>query len=374
MARRNDISEDQSAGGACPGGPPPQPRREPVLVLTEPELRRVVTLDLEALQAIEDAFTRLADGLADVPPIIGLFVPNHHGEVDIKASYLHGLPSLAVKIASGFFDNGLLGLPSGSGLMVVLSARTGYPQAVLLDNGYLTDVRTALAGAAAARRLAPARVRTVGVIGAGAQGRYQVRALQLVRSFENVLVCDRAPAAMDAYVRDMPEVLARDSASRAGVGAPRVRVSPSDPETLVRESDVVITCTPSHDPIVRASWVHAGLHITAMGADIPDKQELESAVLRRANLLVCDLKAQCFARGEFHHALSDGVLAADVDVTELGDLTSGRAPGRQRDDDISVCALTGVGVQDTAIALLAFARASAAALGTSFAAGDTCAS
>jgi ectoine utilization protein EutC len=351
------------------------PRREPVLVVSEPELRRLVTLDLDALAAIEDAFTKLASGQADVPPILGLFVPERHGEIDVKAAYIHGLPSLAVKIASGFFDNGRWGLPSGSGLMVVLSTRTGYPQAVLLDNGYLTDVRTALAGAAAAKHLAPELVRTVGVIGAGTQGRYQVRALQLVRSFERVLVHDQSPAAVDAYSREMPEVLARDQArlppspsgASAGLRTPcPVSVSAADPETLVRESDVVITCTPSHEPIVQAAWLHPGLHITAMGADVPEKQELESGCLRRADRLACDLKAQCFARGEFHHALAAGVLPADVAVIELGELTSGRAPGRQRAEEISICALTGVGVQDTAIALLAFERAARAGLGTAF--------
>jgi len=339
------------------------PRRDPVLVLSAPELRRLVTLDLDALGAIEDAFTRLAGGQADVPPILGLFVPERQGEIDVKSAYIHGLPSLAIKVASGFFDNGRWGLPTGSGLMVVLSTRTGYPQAVLLDNGYLTDVRTALAGAAVAKHLAPARIGTVGVIGAGTQGRYQVRALQLVRSFDRVLVYDRSPAAVDAYVREMPEVLARDTAE----GALRpVSVAPADPETLVRESDVVITCTPSHEPIVRAAWLHPGLHITAMGADVPEKQELESECLRRADLLACDLKAQCFARGEFHHALAGGALPADVAVAELGELTSGRAPGRQRADDITVCALTGVGVQDTAIALLAFERAVRAGVGMPF--------
>jgi ornithine cyclodeaminase len=367
MATPNDPSIPTATAAAPVGAPCDPPQREPVLVLSEPELRQIVALDHDALAAIEDAFTRLADGQADVPPIIGLFVPERRGEVDIKAAYIHGLPSLAVKIASGFFDNGLWGLPSGSGLMVVLSTRTGYPQAVLLDNGYLTDVRTALAGAAAAKYLAPERVRTVGVIGAGTQGRYQVRALQLVRSFENVLVYDQSPVAVDAYVREMPEVLARDRAGlKPGRTDAAVVVAPADPETLVRESDVVITCTPSHEPIVRAAWLHPGMHITAMGADTPAKQELESECLRRADLLTCDLKVQCFARGEFHHALAAGVLHASVAVRELGQLTSGRAPGRKGAGDISICALTGVGVQDTAIALLAFGRAVAAGLGTAF--------
>jgi ornithine cyclodeaminase len=336
------------------------PSRDGVVVLSESEIRGLVSLDAEALAAIEDAFTRLAAGRADVPPIVGLFVPEHRGEVDVKGAYLHGLPSLAIKIASGFFDNGRWGLPSGSGLMVVLSARTGYPQAVLLDNGYLTDVRTALAGAAAARALAPATVRTVGIVGAGVQGRFQAKALRLVRSFERLLVYDQAPAAVEAYVRDMPGWLGN------APGSPGVHVDAADPETLVRASDVVITCTPSRTPIVRAAWLHPGLHITAMGADVPEKQELESAVLGRADRLVCDLKVQCFARGEFHHALEEGVIDRAADVTELGELTSGARAGRRRPDEITVCALTGVGVQDTAIALLAYERAQRQHLGTRF--------
>ncbi len=353
---------------ASPGaGDGAAPRRDPILVLTERELREVVTLDLDALAAIEHAFTRLARREADVPPILGLFVPERHGEVDVKAAYIHGLPSLAIKIASGFFDNAAWGLPSGSGLMVVLSTRTGYPQAILLDNGYLTDVRTALAGAAVAKHLAPQHVRTVGVVGAGAQGRYQVRALQLVRSFEHVLVHDQSAAAVEAYVREMPAVLGQDRVA-LGSGRPGtpIRVAAADPEALVRRSDVVITCTPSHQPIVRADWLHPGLHITAMGADTAEKQELESEVLGRATRLACDLKAQCFARGEFFHARRDGVLGDDAVVAELGELTSGRAVGRERDDEVTVCALTGVGVQDTAIALLAYGRATAAGLGTAF--------
>jgi ornithine cyclodeaminase len=366
MPTKHHSPTDSSTSSTGAEDPAP-PRRDPILVLTEQELRQLVALDLDALAAIENAFTRLALGQADVPPILGLFVPDHHGEVDVKAAYIRGLPSLAIKIASGFFDNSAAGLPSGSGLMVVLSTRTGYPQAILLDNGYLTDVRTALSGAAAAKYLAPRQVRTVGVVGAGAQGRYQVRALQLVRSFERVLVHDRSSAAVEAYVREMPGVLGEDRAASGagGTGAP-VRIEAADPETLVRQSDVVITCTPSHQPIIRAEWLHPGLHITAMGGDTAEKQELESAVLGRATRLACDLKVQCFARGEFYHARKAGVIGDDVPVAELGELTSGRLTGREGDDEITVCALTGVGVQDTAIALLAFTRAQSSALGTAY--------
>lgn len=337
------------AGGAAP-------RPEPIVVLTEAEIRSLVAMDADALHAIEEAFVRLAEGRADVPPIVGLFVPERRGEIDVKAAYVHGLPSLAVKIASGFFDNALLGLPNSSGLMIVLSTRTGMPQAVLLDNGYLTEVRTGLAGAVAAKHLAPASVATVGIIGAGTQGRYQARALQLVRSFERVLVHDHSPDSARTYADEMTRVLG-------------VRVEPADAERVVRESQLVVTCTPSHTPVVKADWLHAGLHITAMGGDTAEKQELEAAVVARASQIACDLRRQAVERGELRHAIEAGAIPPDAPIIELGELASGRRPGRRHEDDITVCALTGVGVQDTAIALLAHARAEARGLGTRFPAG-----
>lgn len=321
-----------------------------IVVLTEAEVRQLVPLDADALRAIEQGFTSLAEGRADVPPIIGLFVPERRGEVDVKAAYIHRLPRMAIKIASGFYENARLGLPSGSGMMVVVSAETGFPEAVLLDNGYLTEVRTGLAGAVAAKYLAPEAVSTVGIIGAGSQGRYQARALRLVRSFERLLVFDRTREAAETYAREMREELG-------------VAVEPADAETLVRESQIVVSCTPSREPAIKAAWLHPGLHITAMGADTAEKQELDSEVLRRADLLACDYKRQCVERGELLHALRAGAIDAGTDVTELGDLTSGRRPGRQRADEITVCALTGVGVQDAAIALLCYERAVGAGVG-----------
>ena len=216
-------------------------------------------------------------------------------------------------------------------------------------HAYLTDLRTGLAGAAAARRLAPETVRTVGVIGAGAQARYQVRALPLVRDFERVLVSARDAGRTAAYAAEMAETL----------GLP---VEATTPDALVRESELVITTTPARSPIVDAAWLHPGLHITAMGADLPGKQELHPEVLRRADRVVCDRREQCLAMGELQHAA--GLLEGANAPVELGELTSGRAPGRQSAEEITVCDLTGTGVQDTAIASLALARARAHGAGT----------
>ena len=327
------------------------PPKQPITVLTEVDLRQCVTVDLEALRAVEEGFVRLAKGEAVVPPIMIVEVPEQGGEVDVKSAYIRGLDSFAVKIASGFYSNADKGLPSGSGLMVLISAHTGFPQAVLLDNGYLTDLRTGLAGAAAAKCLARERIDVVGVIGTGVQGRYQVRALRLVREFERVLAYDSNPARLAKYVAEM----------RAELG---VEIIPAKgPEDVVRRGDVVVTATPSRTPYVKPAWLHQGLHITAMGSDSPDKQELEPEVVRRADRIVCDRKSQCFRLGELHHALEAGLISEDHDISELGEILAGEKPGRFHDEEITLCDLTGVGVQDTAIALLAYQRATEKGLG-----------
>jgi len=316
-----------------------------VTILTEAEIRKCVGMDLEAIAVVEDGFTRLADGEVTIPPIVRVDIPENKGEVDVKTAYIRGRDSFAIKIASGFYENYLLGLPSGSGMMVIVSAKTGIPEAVLLDNGYLTNVRTGAAGAVAASYLARERIDTAGVIGSGMQARYQMMALKLVRDFRRLMIYGIVPDEVEQYASEMAPVL--------GVEI----VKAEDAEAVVRGSDIVVTTTPSRDPYLRAEWLHPGLHITAMGSDAEEKQEIYADALRHADLLVCDLKSQCFRLGELHHGLEEGIISQDDEIIELGELASGRKPGRRYDEEITICDLTGVGVQDTAIALLAYRKA-----------------
>ncbi|MDH3376344.1 MAG: cyclodeaminase [Gammaproteobacteria bacterium] len=312
-----------------------------ILVLTEAELRQCARIDATALAAVEDAFTWLTEGRVMMPPIMHIEVAAAPGDVDIKSAYVNGLDSFAVKIGSGFFGNSALGLPNSSAMMVVLSAQTGFCEAVLLDNGYLTDLRTGLAGAVVAKYLAPERVATVGVIGVGAQARYQVRCLQLVRDFERIVVFGRDPDRTRRYADDIG----------AQVDRP-VEIAESA-ETVVRAADLLITTTPSREPIIRPEWLHQGLHITAMGSDLAGKQELAAGVLAAADRVVCDRREQCIAMGELQYMEVSGDRIDAAGVAELGDLTTGRIVGRERDDAITICDLTGTGVQDTAIARVA---------------------
>ncbi|HSK39497.1 MAG TPA: ornithine cyclodeaminase family protein, partial [Arenibaculum sp.] len=244
-------------------------------ILTERDLRDCVALDGTAIAVVADAFAALAGGGVAMPPILRLDVPEHNGEVDVKTAYVPGLDGFAIKISPGFFDNPKRGLPSVNGMMVVLDAETGLVRSVLLDNGYLTDIRTAAAGAVAARHLAPAACRTAGVIGAGVQARLQMEALRLVRDFERLIVWARDRDKAARYAGEMTDRL----------GLP-VTVAGSA-EELVRACDVVVTTTPSRQPLIEAGWLRPGQHVTAMGSDAEHKNELAPAVLARADRLVC---------------------------------------------------------------------------------------
>ena len=323
-----------------------------ILILSEDEIRECVKLDRKAIEAVAEGFTKLAEGRVSLPPIMRIDIPDNHGEVDVKTAYIHGLDSFAIKIASGFHDNRLLGLPTGSGMMVLISAETGRPMAVLLDNGYLTDVRTGIAGSIAARYLAREGIVTAGVIGSGMQARLQIRALKMVRDFRKLMVYGIIKGEVEEYVEEMTREL--------GVEI----VQAESAEKVVRESQVVVTTTPSSEPYLRAEWLHPGLHITCMGSDAEHKQEVFPEVFKQADLVVCDRKSQVFRLGELHHAGEVGIITPD-EVIELGELTSGSKNGRQDDDQITICDLTGVGVQDTQIARLAYENAVKLGLGVS---------
>jgi ornithine cyclodeaminase len=314
------------------------------VILNETEIRQCVSLNEDALEEVAKGFTALADGRVTLPPILRINVTENHGEVDVKTAYIHGLDSFAIKIASGFHNNHQLGLPTGSGMMVLISAETGHPKAVLLDNGYLTDVRTGIAGAIAAQYLAPRDVKVAGVIGSGMQARFQIRALSLVRELSKLMIYGIVADDVDAYAEEISKDL--------GIEV----IKSKDAETVVRESDVVVTTTPSKTPYLRAEWLHPGLHITCMGSDSEDKQELFADVFSSADIVVCDKKSQAFRLGELHHAIDAGSISEDQ-VIELGQMTSGQVHGRESEQAITVCDLTGVGIQDTQISRLAYHNA-----------------
>lgn len=325
-----------------------------IRILTERDLRAAVSLDLGAVRCIEDGFKALAGGRVVMPPILSMAIADFNGEVDVKTAYVPGIDSFAIKISPGFFDNPKIGLPSTSGLMVLFSARTGQVEALLLDNGYLTDVRTAAAGAVAARHLARAEAESAAILGTGVQARLQLEALTLVRPIARAAIWGRDGAKAEAAAAELARALGIEVRAAA------------DPAEAVAASDIVVTTTPAVSPVLMADWLRPGQHVTAMGSDQHTKNELEPACLARADLYVPDRLSQTRHLGELRAAIAAGAIAADADFDELGDIAAGNARGRTGHDQITIADLTGTGVQDTAIATLARARASATGAGADF--------
>ncbi|AGS24501.1 ectoine utilization protein EutC [Rhizobium etli] len=324
-------------------------------ILTESDLRQIVPLDLDVVKCVEDAFRALAvDSGVRMPPILRLDVPDSRGEVDVKTAYIPGFAGFAIKISPGFFDNPKIGLPSTNGMMVLLSSKTGLVQALLLDNGYLTDMRTAAAGAVAAKHLAREDASIATIFGAGVQARLQLKALTLVRSIKAVRLWARDHFKAESLAKQL----------QTDLDLPVVALA--DPTEAISGSHIIVTTTPADRPIVRASWLEPGQHLTAMGSDAEHKNEVDPAAISRADVYVADSLQQTRRLGELHHAIEAGFVAPEQGFPELGQIIAGETAGRRSPDDITIADLTGTGVQDTAIATLAHERATTSNVGMAF--------
>ena len=324
-----------------------------ITILTEAELRSQVSVDLDAVDCVERAFEALATSPVVMPPIMRLDIVEHNGEIDVKTAYIPGLDSLAIKISPGFFDNPSLGLPSTNGLMVLFSTHTGMVEALLLDNGYLTNVRTAAAGAVAAKHLSREDSRRAAILGAGAQAGLQLAALQLVRNIESATL----------WARDLARAEARAAELSGQLGIP-VTASASVADAT-GSADIIVTTTPSTQPILLAEHVRAGQHITAMGSDSEHKNEIDPQLIVDSHYF-CDRLSQVQSLGELHHALEKRLVDYSAVFAEIGQVIAEQAPGRGAADEITLCDLTGTGIQDTAIATLAYQRCRDNRTGTNF--------
>lgn len=293
--------------------------------------------EADALAAVRLAFAALATGRVNQPVPMGWDMPG--ADVHVKGAWIHGAPIFALKTASSGHANRSLGLPSGSGLVITFDAATARPCAILMDDGYLTDMRTAAAGALAVSLLARPQFQTLAIIGSGAQARFQLRAIHQVASWGNTFVWSPNAERCEACCREMSAELSRPVAPA------------SSRESAVRMADVIITTTPARSPLVQDSWVRRGATVIAIGADGPGKQELDPRLVCTADKIVVDLVKQSVTLGELQHAIAAGLLRADdARITEFGAIVTGERPARERTDERIVCDLTGTGAQDAAIA------------------------
>ena len=325
-----------------------------IKILKEAELRELMPLDIKAIDCIENAFAALSQEGVIMPPILSMGIHQFNGEVDVKTAYVPSIESFAIKMSPGFFDNPKLGLPSTSGLMVLFSSKTGTLEALLLDNGYLTDLRTAAAGAVAARHLSPIGVKTACVVGCGNQAILQLKALNLVRPLKSAEIWGRD----NSKAKATAELLSNDMKIEV--------VATEDRSKMIEQSEVIITATPSNKPLIKAEWLRPGHHITAMGSDQAHKCELEPACLKVADIYVPDYQDQTKILGELHHALVAGLVDKEKNFPDLGAVVSGKSRGRTNADQITIADLTGTGIQDTAIATLSRQKAENKKLGSIF--------
>ena len=315
------------------------------LILNSVEIKECVQFNTELIPIIEDAFKNLSLGKTVMPPVLRVDIEKYHGESDVKAAYIEGLDSFAVKVASGFFNNPKLGLPSSNGLMILLDSETGVIKSVLLDKGYLTDVRTAIAGAIASKYLSNPESSTVAIIGTGIQARMQLEALTLVRDIKNVNVWSRDIKKTHAYIEDVSKNINLNFTAF------------DNTNEVVNNADILITTTPSKKPLVDYSSLPKGIHITAMGSDAEEKNELEPDIIKNCDVYVPDSQTQTSILGELNHAIKNNLIKSDMIFNDLGKIIINPELGRKNNDDITVADLTGTGVQDTAIARHAYSIA-----------------
>jgi ornithine cyclodeaminase len=277
-----------------------------------------------------------------VPPVGFLNFAQPPGDVHIKYGYVKNDDVYVLKMASGFYDNGKLGLPVADGVILVFSQQTGHLKLVLHDECWLTDMRTAAAGAVAAKHLAPANVQNIGIIGTGVQARMQLEMLREVVDCRSCLIWGRDLDKVQSMIEDLQT---RDSIKDWGLELKAV----ADIDDLVSQSKLIVTTTSAREALVKAEAVQTGTHITAMGSDDHGKQELEAALLGKADRVVADSISQCVDHGECFHAVKENSIE-EGSILELGNVISNPKLGRNDEEQITVADLTGVAIQDIQIA------------------------
>ncbi len=285
---------------------------------------------------IEEGFVAYSQCRVVVPPVGEMIFENPPADVHIKYGYIKEDDYFAIKIASGFYENYKIGFPTSDGLILLFSQRDGRLASILLDECYLTNVRTAVAGQVVAKYMAPHKIDCIGVFGAGVQGRMQVEYLKSVIDCSDIIVWGRHQDSLDTYKEDMEKL------------GYTVQTT-TDAGEVTEKCRLIITATPSQTPLINVKQIKPGTHITAMGSDTHLKQELDPKILQSADVVVADSIEQCLTRGEISKTLQAGLINKE-DLIELGDVIAGHQSGRTSDAQITVADLTGVAVQDIQIA------------------------
>ncbi len=307
------------------------------------EIKELVDIP-QLIEDIEGGFVLYSRGQVKVPPVGFLHFDDPPGDVHIKYGSVAGGEFYVMKMASAFPNNVALGLPVGNGVILVFSRKNGALELVLLDEGWITDIRTAAAGAVAAKHLAPSTVNHIGIVGTGVQAALQLELLQHIVDCRSCIIWGRNSANVRALIERLQ---VRPHFRAWGL---EFQEAP-DMDFLASQCELIATTTSARASLIRADQVRQGTHITAVGADDYGKQELEGALLGKADVVVADSVAQCVDHGECFHAVQDRVLD-EGSIRELGTVIENPTLGRTDDQQITVADLTGVAIQDIQIATM----------------------
>ena len=294
-----------------------------------------VLKELHLIQEIEEGFVAYSKGQVVVPPVGELNFRNPPGDVHIKYGYIIDDEYYVIKIASGFYESPESSRFTSDGLMLLFKKGTGELACALLDECHLTNVRTAAAGAVVAKYLAPKNVQCIGILGAGTQGRMQLEYLEPIVTCKKVIVWGINQQELDDYKKDM-EPLGFNIQTTLNA------------DDIASSCNLIITATPSTFPMLSADKIQNGTHLTAMGSDTPEKNELDPRILQKADIVVGDSISQCLLRGEIHQALKAGLLKQES-IVELGNVIINKDLQRTSEEQITLADLTGVAVQDIQI-------------------------
>ncbi len=320
------------------------------LILSRSEMIGLLTPG-EYNDCVEQAYRMHGEGRFYMDPKGHIVLPQFPGEWEAMPSYIEEPHAAACKWVSIREQNReRFNLPTVFSILIYTHPETGFPLAIV-DGSYHTVMRTGAAAAVSAKWMARKNSRKLAIVGAGHMAEGALATCNEVFPWEEVKVWSRSQATLDQFVREQQPKYADFEIQTS------TRL-----EDVVPGADVLVTVTPARAPIIRNEWVTPGMHIAAVGADKKGDQELEGIILTRARIFVDDIR-QCRTDGEINVPLSEGLIKESDIAGEIGEVITGKKPGRTSDEDITLFDSTGIALQDSATVPLEYERALAAGVG-----------
>jgi alanine dehydrogenase len=330
-----------------------------IKVLKKEDTQKVLKMD-EVITTVEEVYEAQSAGNTVIYPLITEeFVPGS-AEMDIKSGWIKNKNIYGLKVVSWFENNEKINLPALLGTILILDSTTGAPKGIL-DGGYITGIRTGAAGAIGAKLLARKNSKKLLVVGAGVVAFYQVAATLLTfPELEKVMIYDGLDYSnAERFVNGLKNKLCSELNIDSGTTKFE---AVKDIAAATGDSDIIITVTPSREPIIKKEWVKPGTHFSCIGSDMEGKEEIEPEIFEGAKIYVDDIN-QCINVGEIEIPIKKGIISEKNITGVIGDVITGKATGRDSDEQITIFDATGTALIDLLTGLLALERAEEKGLG-----------